>query len=329
MAEVLKQSQIDELLNRMRTGEVDKAEEQEKRKTKLYDFSSPKKFTKDQLKSLSNLHENFARILSSYFTGLLRNVCEVTILQIEEQRYSEFNNALPDNTLVGMIAFKPEAARYDESTLMIEFPTAFGFLLIDRMMGGVQPVYAPDRNYTEIEMSLLGLVIENVTRYMQEAWSNFFALKTSLRSIETNGRLLQAYAQQDVVVITTLEISCEAYRGNINICMPAENLEEIINSFSIKYARAVKQQDPEKETVKKQMVFSYLKQSGLTVEAVLEECRMHLNDIAMLQVNDVIVLNKKINTDISVNIEKIPWYTARLGKVDDKEALKIVDVLVK
>ncbi|MEG2213834.1 MAG: flagellar motor switch protein FliM, partial [Clostridiales bacterium] len=209
MAEALSQTQIDELLSRMRSGNPEELVVQPKAKIKDYDFSSPKKLTKDQLKSLNNLYENFARILSSYFTSILRSVCEVTISQIEEQRYYEFNNALPDSALVGMVSFKPLAPQYDETTLMVDLPTTFGFLLIDRLMGGSEAVYAPDREYTEIELALLHFVLENIAKYMQEAWTNFFLLKTDLRSVETNGRLLQAYSQQDVVVIVTLDIKDE------------------------------------------------------------------------------------------------------------------------
>lgn len=46
---------------------------------------SPKKFTKDQLKSLNSLYENFARVASSYITSVLRDVCEIGVAQIEEQ----------------------------------------------------------------------------------------------------------------------------------------------------------------------------------------------------------------------------------------------------
>ena len=135
MAEALTQSQIDELLSRMRSGDSQAQVEQED-KVKEYDFSSPKKFTKDQLKSLTSLYENYARFLSSYFTSVLRSACEVTISQIEEQRYYEFNNALPDNALIGMIGFAPQSSPADENTMMLELPTSFGFLLIDRLMGG-------------------------------------------------------------------------------------------------------------------------------------------------------------------------------------------------
>lgn len=328
MAEALSQNQIDELLQRMRQGNVEEAKAPET-KLKEYDFTSPKKFTKDQLKSLNNLYENYSRILSSYFTSILRSVCEVEIAQIEEQRYYEFNNALPDNTLVAMVSFEPQDEVFDESTLMMELSTGFGFLVIDRLMGGSGTVYAPERDYTEIENSLLQMVLGNVTKYMQEAWSNYFALKTTLRSVETNGRLLQAYSQQDIVVIVTLEIKEESFVGTANICMPAENLEEIINSFSVKYSHSSKQQDPNKEKAKKELMLESLKQSDLEIEAVLDRCQMSLGDIALLQVNDVIALNKKIDSDVSVNIEGIPWYTARLGELDTKKALKLVDSISK
>ena len=66
MAEVLSQSQIDALLNAVRSGEKDlnePAEEQQEKKYRKYDFSSPRKFTKDRIKMLNGIFENYARIM--------------------------------------------------------------------------------------------------------------------------------------------------------------------------------------------------------------------------------------------------------------------------
>ncbi len=328
MAEALSQSQIDELLKRMQSGGVEEEPKEQAPTYKQYDFSSPKKFTKDQIKAMSNLYENFARVVSSYFTGILRNVCEINLAQIEEQRYYEFNNALPDNTLVGIIALQPEGP-YDETSLMLELQPGFGFMLIDRLMGGSSEPVTPDRDFTEIEMALLQLIMNNVAKYIKEAWSNFFTLKTKVRSIETNGRLLQAYSPQDVVVIVTLDIGDENTRTAANICMLAENAEQIIDGFSVKYHKPTKSQDPEREQMHKELLLEYLKQSELEVEAVLDVCQMDLSDIALLQPDDVIVLNKPYNADITVNVEHAPWYTARLGEMRSKKALKVTDTIVK
>ena len=325
MAEALTQSQIDELLSRMRSGDSQAQVEQED-KVKEYDFSSPKKFTKDQLKSLTSLYENYARFLSSYFTSVLRSACEVTISQIEEQRYYEFNNALPDNALIGMIGFAPQSNPVDENTMMLELPTSFGFLLIDRLMGGSGELYSPDRDYTEIELALLKVVMENLTRYVQDAWATFQQIKTTLRNVETNGRFIQAFSPQDIVVIITFDIDDESHKGSANLCMPTDNLEDLISSFTVQYNHNARQQDEEKERTKREQILNSVKESEVTLEAHLDDCVMPLGEIANLQVNDVISLNKKISDDLVVEVETIPFFRAKLGELGEQKAIKLIGV---
>jgi len=43
----------------------------EETQVKEYDFRAPKKFTKEQIKILESIFENYARLLSSYLTGKL------------------------------------------------------------------------------------------------------------------------------------------------------------------------------------------------------------------------------------------------------------------
>lgn len=82
MAEVLSQSQIDALLNAARNGEMDlaaKAESSSEKKYRKYDFYSPRKFTKDRLKMLSGIFENYTRIINSRINGLLHTTCEIEV----------------------------------------------------------------------------------------------------------------------------------------------------------------------------------------------------------------------------------------------------------
>ena len=99
MAEVLSQSQIDALLNAARSGEMDLAASAEKtteKKYRKYDFYSPRKFTKDRMKMISGIFENYTRVINSRINGLLHTTCDVTVESVEEQRYYEFSNALSD-----------------------------------------------------------------------------------------------------------------------------------------------------------------------------------------------------------------------------------------
>ena len=129
--------------------------EEETQKVKEYDFNSPKKFTKEQLKALD-------RLLSSQLSGMLRNVCDVQVMQIEEQRYYEYNNSLPDTSLFGLINFKPEGEHYSDSILIMNVDSGIGFYLIDRLLGGSGELHNLTRDYTEIELAILENVLGKV-----------------------------------------------------------------------------------------------------------------------------------------------------------------------
>ena len=105
MSEVLSQSQIDALLNSMRTGgNPDQAEEKKpEKKYRKYDFTTPRKFTKDRIKMLHGIFENYTRVISSRLNAQLRTNCEITVESIEEQKFYEFNNALMEGDVLAIV----------------------------------------------------------------------------------------------------------------------------------------------------------------------------------------------------------------------------------
>ncbi len=328
MAEALSQNQIDELLKQMQSGKVD-AEIDTAPKIKEYDFKSPKKFTKEQLKALDSLHENFSRGLSSYFTSILHNVCEVSVLQIEEQRYYEFSNALPENTLVGVIDLQSEDGKVADTSFIMDVSASFSFMTIDRLLGGNGRLIVPERNFTEIEMAIMEDVVQAMIQYLEEAWCNYIPVTTTLNSIETNARLLQTYSPQEIVVIVALDVQLPDFKGAITLCFPAEGLEGVVDSFKIWHSRSSKQQDANKNQEQQVSIMETIKQSDLEIGAVLDRFEMSLEDILQLQVQDVIALNKKIDDNIDIMVEGDPWYHAKLGKSKLKKSIKLIDTIAK
>ena len=74
MSEVLSQSQIDALLSSMRSGDnAEQAEDkQPEKKYRKYDFTTPRKFTKDRIKMLNGLYDNYSRVIGSRLNARLR-----------------------------------------------------------------------------------------------------------------------------------------------------------------------------------------------------------------------------------------------------------------
>ena len=74
MADVLSQSEIDALLSALSTGELEPeqvSKEEDKHKVKIYDFRSPQKFSKDHIRTLELIHDNYARIMYYYYSRVV------------------------------------------------------------------------------------------------------------------------------------------------------------------------------------------------------------------------------------------------------------------
>ena len=326
MPEQLSQSQIDALLKKMSSGEV--TTENEDRKIRDYDFKSPKKFTKEQLKALNGLHETLSRMLASYFSSLLRTVCEIEVLQVEEQRFYEYNNALSDMALLGLINMKPQEKGLDDAVVLIDLSTTIGFFIIDRVLGGLGTGVNLNRDYTEIELSILTKVFERIAQRVQDSWQNNLEIESSLAGIETNPQLLQVLSPDDIVVIVMMSVRLgNKLDGTLSVCIPGEFLDDVVDRFSPKAARPNKRPDPEKEEIKRRVVLENVCESNLEIEAIFDQFKMELREIMQLQLGDVIPLSKPLDDDILIRVNEIPWSTAKLGETKQKKAIKLSHIL--
>lgn len=327
----MSQQQIDELLGSLQSGNVDFKEIEKQSsgpKVKEYDFMSPKKFSKEQLKLLDNIFDSFARTFSLQLSSMLRTSCQMEIIQVEEEEYREFNNALNDSVLVAEIGMHNEENRIDDKQILLEMSRAISFSIIDRLLGGNGSGYQIDRDYTEIEMSLLEYLFKQVLGLLKNAWSNYIEIEHTLDMIETNSRLMQSIQPDESVAIIVIEITLDALKGNMNICLPASSLEEIFKVFNSKYVKPPRRDDPEVEKRRKEAILQSLKDSPLKVSAVLGKTSITLKDLLNLQAGDIIALDTPVeNNRIVVNVEKSPWFTGVMGSKKKKYAVKIEEVL--
>lgn len=328
MADVLSQSQIDELLRSVASGNKEAMEpKKEEVKIKPYDFKAPKKFTKEQMRVLDSIFEAYARLLSSYLTGILRLYCKVTLIQIEEQRYYEFSNALPDYCIMPLVDMGITNEDISDTTCIMQLSNAITYTMIDRLLGGRGEYKDENRDFTEIEIDLMRNTCANFVKLMKEPWLNFIDLDPQLTEIETNSRVVQAIGADDIVVIVALEVEINDIKNALSVCLPALNLEEIMGTFSGKYSRTAKRTDPVKEQQRKQEILVGIKDSELEVRAVLSKTKVELYDILTLQINDVIPLNKPIDSSVVLKIGDKEWFEGKLGVRNNRKAVRVDTIL--
>lgn len=327
MADVLSQSQIDELLNSF-SSEGSKALEvieESKEEAKVYDFKTPKKFTKEKLKVIEGIFENYSRLLSSYLTGLMRLYCNVELLQIEEQKYYEYNNALPDYVMMSIVNIGVPIDEMLDTSIIYQLSNPITFTMMDRILGGHGSYVDMDRDFTEIEISLMRGIMEKMVAPLKEAFAVYIDIEPATTSVETNSRVVQNIGIDDVVILVMLQIEIKDVKNTVSICIPAINLEEIMEKFSDKY-RNTRRYDAAKEAERREEILDKIKSTPLKVDAILAETQVDLYDILTLQINDVIPLNKKIEDNVIVKIGDNVWFDGKLGIKNNKKAVLIDNI---
>ncbi|MDR3645268.1 MAG: flagellar motor switch protein FliM [Clostridia bacterium] len=324
MAEILSQKQIDDLLANLESKKVDINEIGNKKKVKEYDFMSPKQFSRGQLKLLETVFDDFVKMFSNQLTGMFRTACRMEVLQVEEEKYRDFNNALSDSVLVAIIGMHNEKSELEGKQILMELSRQVSFAFIDRMLGGNGGGFKIDRDYTDIELSLLDYLFKQMMPFLKSAWSDYMKIDYTLDAIATNSRLLQFIQPDESVAIVVVEITLDELKGNMNICLPASSLEDIFRVFNSKYIKPPKKENPDTEQQRKVDIMSRVKSSSLTVAAILGQAEISLKELYSLQVGDVILLNTfEDKNAIVLNVEGVPWFTGVIGTKREKYAVMI------
>lgn len=86
------------------------------RQIRSWDFRKPDKFSKDHMRSLLALHQNFARIASSALTGRLRTAVSIRVTSIDQGLYEEYIDLLPVPSIINVISLRPL-----EGNILFEF----------------------------------------------------------------------------------------------------------------------------------------------------------------------------------------------------------------
>jgi len=152
MQEILSQGEIDSLLQAISTGDIpvqDAEASTSSPKVKGYDFRRPNKFSKEHLRTLEMLHQQFARHLSSFLSGYLRTNINIELASVGQIIYDEFIRSVPTPTILTVFDLEPL-----NGSAIMEANTGFVFPIIDLMFGGNGSANDLNRELTDIEIQV-------------------------------------------------------------------------------------------------------------------------------------------------------------------------------
>lgn len=325
MAEdVLSQNEIDALLSALSSGEMDAEqlkEEKEDKKVKVYDFKRALRFSKDQIRSISRIHDNFARLLSTYFSGQLRTYVNINVASVDQIPYEEFIRSIPAMTILNVYSVEPLEGR-----IIFEYNPNIAYAMLDRMLGGRGASINKIENLTEIETTLMSQLFEKGIDNLKEAWSSVVDMEPHLEEFEVNPQFLQLVSPNETVVVVSLETTVGESSGMINICIPHIVLESIIPRLSVHYWMQ-NERTKEREPEEIELLSSHIKKTTMEMSVNLGKAFITVEDLLHLKKEDIIVLDQLIDQPLDMLVEGEQKYKVQPGKRKDKLAVQVLDVL--
>ena len=289
-----------------------------KEKVTSYDFKSPDRVGKEQMKTLQTMHEGFGRKFAAGLSAMLRAVVDVKLTTVDQLAYSEFIFGLDNPTCFNLLRAEPL-----EGNLILDINPAILYPMIDRLLGGGrEPTTTTRRPLTEIEQRLVLRVTKMFLQELKHAWENVADLEFEVIQTESNPQLIQVVPPNEVVIVLCFEVALIEVRGSITLCIPYNSFERIASKLSSNawtgYS-SKKQATP--QTIKK--ISKDIRNMKALVKVKLAESKMKLHQFLNLRVGDVICTQKKASSPLMVSVEGIPKYWAIPGKYKGYTAIQI------
>lgn len=281
MADILSQQEIDALLSALNTGELQASDVIEKKeKVKVYDFKRAMRYSKEQLRSISRIHENFTRLMTSYLSSQLRTYVQIEIDLVDQVTYHEFIASIPSRTILNVFDVQPM-----DGKMVMEINPQVAYSVLERLLGGQGDPSTRNGTLTEIETVLIQKIFAQAFEMYPEVWKNIENIKVKWEAIESNPQFIQIASQNDTVIVIALRTTIGEITGRMTLCLPHLIVEPVLPKLSTHQwlSSMSKKNVPQEDKLKQN-----LDTVRIPVIAELGRATLPVSDLLNLQIGDVI-----------------------------------------
>ena len=319
MSDLLSQDEIDALLHG-----VDDVEEEEVVEdivasadgTSDYDFSSQDRIVRGRMPTLEMVNERFARHMRISLFNMMRRTAEVSINGIQMIKFGEYIHTLFVPTSLNMVRFRPL-----KGTALITMEARLVFILVDNFFGGDGRYHAKieGREFTPTERRIIQMLLKLIFEDYKEAWSPVMDVSFEYLDSEVNPSMANIVSPTEVVVISSFHIELDGGGGDFHIALPYSMLEPIRELLD-----AGVQSDKEDTDMRwSKALRDEIMDVPVAINTKFIEVDIPLSQVMDLQAGDIIPI--EMPEHITVLIEDLPTFRAKLGRSRDNLALKIAE----
>ncbi len=323
MAEILSQQEIDALLNNIKSGSEQKVDHEQEKEAILFDFRLPNRISKNQLRILRSIFENFAESFSSFLVSKLQTVVNINVNSVDQIYYSEYVLSVSNPACL----YTFEINNTDVKGIL-ELNNDLAFSFVDKLLGGNGLGSKQTKVITPIEQRVLRVVVERVMQDLKKAWQTVDNMDFVVEHFEPDIDFAQITSQSESVLLISFEILIGEQSYWMNICFATFAFDNILARLSnqkLASPRAVKHYG----VTAREVLQTHISYTALPVQVELGTTKLSIKELLEMQKGDIIRLETKISDDQKIRTKERILFLGRMGVVNNHKAIKVTKKIIE
>ena len=291
-----------------------------KAEARIYDFSKPMKLPREYARIMEMAIEAFSRYWANQLVARMHVVVTAEIGDLIMRSYDDYIATLPTTTCVVIADFQGGRNRG-----ILQFPRQTALAWVVQLLGGQGDLDStPDRELTDVEVSVLHDFLKRVLADMDLAFAGITKLDTKLRDVEYAPQFVQVVDGSTPVLFAPIQLKTGDHVDECTLMMPVAMITDAIHQGATNDTRS-EEQKKESAQVRHRLV-DILEDVPVEVAVRFTPRKVNPRELHGLAVGDTLPLIHPQSRPLDLVVDDIVLAEAAAGTSGSRLAAMVISV---
>lgn len=281
------------------------------------------KISYERLPMLEVVFDRLLRLLTTSLRNLTSDNVEVSILEMTSVRFGDYINQLHLPSIISIFKIDEWA-----TSGLLTVDADFIYSIVDILLGGKRGSeinLIEDRPFTTIECNLVKRLVNLILADFTKSFEPVAPVVFRFERMETNPRFAAIVRPVNAVILTKIRIEMENKHGTFEFMIPYSSLEPAREQLLQMFMGERSGQ----ESIWENHFSNELWDTKVTLDTILEQTEMNLNDVLTWKPGTQIILRAKPTSPIEVVCGDSKIFTGKLGQSNGYISVLVEDNHIK
>lgn len=262
--------------------------------------------------------DSFARQATTVFTSMLRTVCQMQLLSVQQMSYDEYIDSLMAPTYLTKFVAEPMSGMG-----MLNLPLSATMAAVDHMLGGPGSTIQPTRPLSEIESGVIAHLMQRLLGEMRYSLASIVDLDIAAVGVEYSPQFAQIAAASDMMVVVNFTLRINEGSHPVTLCLPFNGLLPHLTKAAA--PAPVSDRERAKRSQAAELLKKQFAQVPVDVSVRFRATHQDPDRLGSLKPGDVVRLSHPFTAPLDVVVDDTIFAHATAGARGPRLAALIVD----